>query len=226
VGSRWRSRLSTFWREWVRPGLVVILVLGSFRSAVADWNDVPSGSMRPTILEGDRVCVNRLAYDLRVPFTTWSIWRRNDPERGDIVVLVSPVDGRLLVKRVVGIPGDQLEIRKQYLLVNGERARYVAVGDELARISGRLQSFAEETVAGRSHLVTRPARGDLSFGPVQVPPDSYFIMGDNRGNSFDSRHWGFAPRSAILGRAVAIALSVDPERSYKPRWGRFFSGLS
>jgi signal peptidase I len=226
VRFEWKERLKAFWRDWVRPGLVVVLVLGSFRSAVADWNDVPSGSMRPTILEGDRVCVNRLAYDLRVPFTTWSIWRRGNPARGDIVVLLSPADGRLLVKRVVGVPGDELEIRKQLLFVNGERARYEPVDSELVRVSGRLQFFAEETVAGRSHLVARPTRGDLSFGPVSVPPDSYFIMGDNRGNSFDSRHWGFAPRSAILGRAVAIALSVDPSRSYRPRWERFFSGLS
>src|SRR5690349_16666429 len=94
------------WREWLRPLFVSVLVLGSFRSAVADWNDVPSGSMKPTLLEGDRIFVNRMAYDLRVPFLGWSLVRRADPERGDIVVLWSPVDGRRLVKRAVAIPGD------------------------------------------------------------------------------------------------------------------------
>src|SRR5256886_15564334 len=92
----------------IRVFILMLLVISSLRSALADWNDVPTGSMKPTIQEGDRVVVNKLAYDLKVPFTTIEIWKWDDPKRGDIVVLFSPVDGTRLVKRVVAIPGDTL----------------------------------------------------------------------------------------------------------------------
>ena len=89
----------------IRIFLAMLLVVSSLRSALADWNDVPTGSMKPTIEEGDRVVVNKLAYDLKVPFTTFEVWKWGDPQRGDIVVLFSPVDGTRLVKRVIGSRG-------------------------------------------------------------------------------------------------------------------------
>src|SRR5262245_11437675 len=100
------SRAARFWGGWVLPLVVTLMVTVSFRSAVADWNDIPSGSMRPTLIEGDRVSVNKLAYDLRVPLTSHRLARWADPRRGDIVIFFSPADGRRLVKRVVGQPGD------------------------------------------------------------------------------------------------------------------------
>lgn len=96
-----RSRARHYWRQEIRPLLILALVLFSVRSSLADWNDVPSGSMKPTILEGDRVFVNKLAYDLKVPFTTWHLAEWANPKRGDIVVFFSPRDGTRLVKRVV-----------------------------------------------------------------------------------------------------------------------------
>jgi signal peptidase I len=104
------SRWSRVWGEWVKPFLMVLIVVGSLRSAVADWNDVPTGSMRPTILEGERIFVNKLAYDLKVPFTRMRLAEWGAPERGDVVVLYSPADGKRLVKRVIGLPGDRLAI--------------------------------------------------------------------------------------------------------------------
>ena len=104
----------------------MILIVSSLRSALADWNDVPTGSMKPTIQEGDRVVVNKLAYDLKVPFTTIKIVKWDDPKRGDIVVLFSPVDGTRLVKRVVAIPGDQVEMRDNQLYINGQVGQAVA----------------------------------------------------------------------------------------------------
>src|SRR5262249_61738075 len=98
------------WREWLRPLLVVLVVLFAVRSAVADWNDVPTGSMKPTILEGDRIFVNKLAYDLKVPFLGWRLIRWADPNRGDIIVFRSPADGTRLVKRVVGVPGGTIPL--------------------------------------------------------------------------------------------------------------------
>src|SRR5262245_40087463 len=99
-----KKSLRWLWKEWVKPLMICGLLVGSIRSAVADWNDVPTGSMKPTILEGDRVVVNKLAYDLKVPFTTWHVAEWGNPQRGDIVVFFSPVDGTRLVKRVIGLP--------------------------------------------------------------------------------------------------------------------------
>src|SRR4249920_2590657 len=115
-----RSRARKFWRKEIRPLLILALVMFSIRSSLADWNDVPTGSMRPTIVEGDRVLVNKLAYDLKVPFTTLHLAEWGNPERGDIAVFYSPHDGKRLVKRVIGLPGDIIELRENQLLLNGD----------------------------------------------------------------------------------------------------------
>src|SRR2546421_4549826 len=112
----------------VKVFLAMLLVISSLRSALADWNDVPTGSMKPTIQEGDRVVVNKLAYDLKVPFTMIELAKWGDPKRGDIVVLFSPEDGVRLVKRVVAVPGDRIEMRNEQLLVNGQAAHWTALG--------------------------------------------------------------------------------------------------
>src|SRR5437870_13404813 len=96
----------------IRVFLAMLLVISSLRSALADWNEVPTGSMKPTIQEGDRVVVNKLAYDLKVPFTTIELFKWSDPKRGDIVVLFSPVNGTRLVKRVIGIPSDRIYLHE------------------------------------------------------------------------------------------------------------------
>src|SRR5213076_3568543 len=108
----------------IRVFILMLLVVSSLRSALADWNDVPTGSMKPTIQEGDRVVVNKLAYDLKIPFTMVEVAKWNDPKRGDIVVLFSPVDGVRLVKRVVALPGDKIEMRDEQLFVNGQAAHW------------------------------------------------------------------------------------------------------
>src|ERR1051326_1282185 len=127
------SRLGHYWRREIRPLLLMALVVCSIRSSLADWNDVPTGSMKPTILEGDRVYVNKLAYDLKVPFTTWHIAQWDNPQRGDVVVFFSPHDGKRLVKRVVGLPGDLLELRNDVLVLNGKVVDYAPIAAELLR---------------------------------------------------------------------------------------------
>jgi signal peptidase I len=206
---------------------VLVILLTSFRSAIADWNDVPSSSMEPTILIGDRVFVNRVAYDLKVPFTTYRLAQWADPERGDIVVLRSPVDGTRLVKRVIGIPGDTIEVRRHCLIVNGMPARYAPLPESdavaLGITSFPLAAMARETVDGRSHMVLAEVfvGTGSDVGPLQVPEGKYFLAGDHRDVSYDSRYWGFADRRAILGRAVAVAFSLDHDRHYLPRRERF-----
>ncbi|MFP4224445.1 MAG: signal peptidase I [Phycisphaeraceae bacterium] len=212
-----RSRLRRLW-IWARPMVFTVLVVASVRSAVADYNPVPTGSMLPTIVQGDHITVNKLAYGLKLPLTNISLGHWSEPERGDVVTFWSPEDGQRMVKRVVGLPGDTVALADGRLIVNSQFARY----------SGPLgRTAVRETIAGRTHLVrfvpTRPVKRD--FGPVRVPPGHYFMLGDNRDNSRDSRFFGTVPGSAITGEAFGVALSLDPGRAFAPRWDRCFSDL-
>ncbi|MCP4901498.1 MAG: signal peptidase I [bacterium] len=219
-----------FWRDWFRSALVIVLVITSFRSAIADWNDVPTGSMKPTILEGDRIVVNKLAYDLRLPYSTVRLLTWADPSRGDIIILRSPADGIRLVKRVVGVPGDAIGMINNRLVVNGEILAYGPLDPDLAvgyRDAQSNRVLAEENLVGERHAVmlTTSQLSQRTFEPIQVPEDCYFVMGDNRDESLDSRHFGFVDRGTVLGRATAVAASVDPSHSFIPRWQRFFHAL-
>ncbi|MEM6793834.1 MAG: signal peptidase I [Acidobacteriota bacterium] len=230
AGGGWGRQGRALWKEWVKPLLVIGLVMFSFRSAVADWNDVPTGSMKPTILEGDRIFINKIAYDLKVPFTTVRIAQWDDPEWGDVVVLRSPEDGKRLVKRVVGLPGDTIEIRGIYLTRNKERADYSRLDPNFVnQIDVESQPnflFAAEEIDGRRHPIMSKLSSMASpRGPFVVEPEHFFVMGDNRGNSRDSRYFGTVHRDEILGEATAVALSFDRQDYWKPRWQRFFSRL-
>jgi len=226
-----RSRAGHWWRKEIRPLLILALILFSIRSSLADWNDVPTGSMKPTILEGDRVFVNKLAYDLKVPFTTLHLAEWSNPKRGDIVVFFSPHDGLRLVKRVIGLPGDTIELRDNNLVLNGQPVEYQPLAQEFlhdlapADRDGRV--FATEQLPGQTHAVAGnpavPAR--RSFAPYRVPEGHYFMMGDNRDDSFDSRYYGPVKRKQIVGRATSVVLSFDRENYWLPRWQRFFTSL-
>jgi signal peptidase I len=226
-----RTRARECWRKDVKPLLIMAGVVFAIRSSLADWNDVPTGSMKPTILEGDRVWVNKLAYDLKIPFTTRHVAEWDNPHRGDIVVFYSPKDGKRLVKRVIGLPGDRLELRNDGLILNGQPVDYGAPAEittrDLAAADKASHVFATEQLPGRSHAVAAwPAvRAMRDFGPCVVPEGHYFMMGDNRDDSFDSRYFGPVPRRSILGRATAVALSLDRQNYWLPRWDRFFSSL-
>ena len=204
-----------------------------FRSAVADWMYVPSGSMNPTIVEGDRILVDKSTYGWRVPFTTMRLTQGNDPRRGDIVIFDSPEDGTTLVKRVVGLPGDSVEMRDEHLLINGAPLAYsaedVRADGELPRATrAQHHRYAAETLGEGTHAIMllpdRPAA--RSFGPVTVPDGEYLVLGDSRDNSKDSRYIGFVPRTSIVGRAFGVAYSLDADRWYRPRGSRWFSSLN
>jgi signal peptidase I len=217
------------WREWLRPILVVIVIATSFRSAIADWNDVPTGSMKPTILEGDRIFVNKLAWDLRVPYTLLRLASWGHPDRGDIVVLYSPEDETRLVKRVVGLPGDTVAMIGNRLIVNSEPIQYQSgQAPETASndtFPGRFVVFENLGAVVHPVMLTPGAGSASTFGPVTIPEDRYFVMGDNRDRSFDSRHFGFVERRAIVGHATAVAASVNFTSGFHPRWKRFFTAL-
>jgi signal peptidase I len=225
-------RTQRWWREW-RGFVLFIAVMLVFRSAIADWNQVPTGSMIPSILEGDRIVVDKLAYDLRVPFTFVRLARWSDPHRSDVITFESPQDGKLLVKRVIGIPGDEVQLTDNRLTINGEVATYQAVpSTELPQKIAHILPHIEvrnETLLGSSRTVMthrlRPAQIRSSFGPVKVPADHYLVLGDNRDNSQDYRFIGFVHRDKILGKANRIAFSLDYENYYLPRGDRFFREL-
>ena len=232
ASSNMRTRIGNWWRKEIRPLLILALIVFSIRSSLADWNDVPTGSMKPTILEGDRVFVNKLAYDLKVPFTTWHIAEWSNPQRGDIVVFYSPHDEKRLVKRVIGLPGDSIELRNNVLIINGKTVEYVPIATDLLRdvaSSDRTSHvFATEQLPGRTHAVAGypRVRALRDFGPIKVPEGQFFMMGDNRDDSFDSRYWGAVERKRIIGKATTVVMSTDREHYWKPRWDRFFTSLN
>jgi signal peptidase I len=227
-----RTRLQKLWHDYIRPFLIVVLVLGTLRSAVADWNDVPTGSMKPTILEGDRIFVNKLAYDLKIPFTTRHLAEWGHPRHGDIVVLFSPAGGTRLVKRVIGLPGDTVAMRQNRLFLNGRPVPYEAVGgDEAPWASARERAdraFLRESLGGDDHLIMLAPRAPFrpSFGPITIPEGRYLVMGDNRDESADSRVFGLVDRRDIVGRATAVVFSLDRDHYWIPRADRFLHRLS
>jgi signal peptidase I len=221
----------SLWREWIRPFLVIAVILGSLRSALADWNDVPTGSMKPTIVEGDRVFVNKLAYDLKVPFTTTRLAQWDDPKRGDIVVFFSPADGKRLVKRVIALPGDEVELRNEVVHINGVAMRYRGIHRDDPRLgyltAAASTMFAEESAGASPHpiMISPDVPAMRTFAPMTVPNGQYFVLGDNRDDSYDSRFIGPIPRQLIIGKATAVAFSLDRSRWFLPRIGRFFRPL-
>jgi signal peptidase I len=229
--NKFRPLARRWWHQEVRPLLIFALVMFSLRSSLADWNKVPTGSMKPTILEGDRVWVNKLAYDLKVPFTTWHLAEWGNPQRGDVVVFFSPKDGTRLVKRVIGLPGDTVELRDEQLRINGRPVDYAPLEPEISaqlsepeRASG---VFATEKLPGHTHAVMaiKGVPAMRTFGPTPVPAGQYFMMGDNRDNSFDSRYFGTVDRDQIVGRVSSVVLSLDQSHYWLPRWNRTGSAL-
>ena len=218
------------WREWLKPlGLAALIVL-PLKSAVADWNWVPTGSMKPTILEGDLVFVNKLAYDLKVPFTLQRLGEWEQPAAGDVVVFFSPHDGMRLVKRIVAGPGDTVELRNNVLILNGTPMDYGAQRSGVSATEfyedSRARVLTERGRDGSREILELPSRRALrDFAPVTVPPGHYFAMGDSRDNSFDSRFWGFVERKQIVGRVNRVLLSFDKNHRYVPRLRRTFSAI-
>lgn len=220
------------WQGWLRDIIIILAIMTPLRSSIADWNLVPTGSMKPTILEGDRVFVNKLAYDLKIPLTTWHLAEWSNPSRGDIVVFFSPTDQTRLVKRVIGLPGDIIELQNNRLLINGEPADYRPLDQKftvsLPEREHTSHIFAMESFEGLHHAVmATPSKPAMrSFGPVVIPENSYVMLGDNRDNSADSRYFGFVHRNNIVGKASAVVISLDRNNFYFPRMNRWFKKLS
>jgi signal peptidase I len=206
-----------------------VLVLRSF---LAEPFRIPSGSMMPSLLVGDFILVNKFTYGLRLPVTDTKILALGEPSRGDVVVFRYPLQkGVDYIKRVVGVPGDQIAYKNKTLFVNGQPMPMTAAGIYQgegggARETGSLQ--AVEDLTGVTHpVLIRPMVPDfgpdcrvLTSGPITVPPGQYFVMGDNRDNSNDSRCWGLVPERNLVGKAFIIWFSWDWDRPGFVAWER------
>lgn len=181
-----RRRILDHW-----PTVLFVLAMLAARSSLADHYVVPSGSMEPTLLPGDRVLVDKTAYGLRIPFTTWEIGEDAEPRRGDVAIFDSPEDGTRLIKRVVAVAGDEVSLRDGHLTING-RSLSATDAPDVERASGLAWSLA----LGQG--------GGLDIAPTKVPSGHVLVLGDARGNSRDSRYFGFVHTDTLYGRALRV----------------------
>jgi signal peptidase I len=210
--------------------LLFISLMFVFRSAVADWNLVPSSSMNPTLISGDRVIVNKLAYSLRVPFTLQHLARWASPARGDVITFDSPKDEVNLIKRVVAVAGDVVEMHDNTLTINGQviERSLVEPSKAIPTESGVIDAqIWSEDIGGKHIQVARMERSNRfrDFDAVQVPANHVMVLGDSRDNSNDSRFIGFIDLQRITGQAVRVAMSHNPEQIYLPRVDRWWLAL-
>ncbi len=194
-------------RENVEAIVIAIILALFIRTFVVQAFKIPSGSMKPTLQIGDHILVNKFIYGLKVPYTGKKIISFNNPDHGDIIVFRYPEDpDKDFIKRLIGVPGDVIEIKNKKVYVNDVPiVRDLGVHTDSRILSGQINPRD-------------------NFGPVTVPADSYFVMGDNRDNSYDSRFWGFVEQHAIKGKAFIIYWSWDSD-NFGVRWGRLGSML-
>lgn len=189
-------------REYAESIIWALLLALIIRTGVVQAFKIPSGSMEDTLLIGDHLLVNKFIYGIKLPFSDKRILKVRDPQRGDVMVFEYPVNrSQDFIKRVIGVPGDEISERDKVLYVNG--APY--------------QNPHEIHKDGRIEPAENGPRD--TFGPIKVPENSYFMMGDNRDNSYDSRFWGFVKTSDIKGKAFIKYWSWD-DKSWRVRWER------
>lgn len=222
LSDRMKSSLQFFWRE-NRQFFLLLGCIVFFKSAIADLSSISGASMQPTLLDGDKVWVNKLAYDVKIPFTEIALGSIADPKQGDIVIIDSRGAGKRLVKRIVGLPGDTIFMQNNTLVINGKPADYqvVAEEDNATIILEQLPEHSHQAKLSTSYF----SRTMRNYGPAEVPEGHYFVLGDNRDNSADSRAYSFVPREEIIGRSSSVVFSLDSQNRFLPRGDRFMADL-
>ena len=214
--------LHLFWKE-NRQFFMLLFCIVFFKSAIADLSSISGASMQPTLLDGDKVWVNKLAYDVKIPWTEISLAELSEPARGDVIIIDSKKAEKRLVKRIVGVPGDTIYMQNNALVINGEAATYEILSrdDDDIIILEELPNKAHQAKLSRQFF----SRTSRSYGPTIVPEHQYFVLGDNRDNSADSRVYSFVPREEIIGRSSSVIFSLDSDNNYLPRGERFMAEI-
>lgn len=219
-----------WWVEYSRSFFPILLLVLVLRSFVAEPFRIPSGSMKPTLLEGDFIVVNKFQYGLKLPILGTTLVPIGHPKRGDIIVF-HHFDRKDLIKRIVGMPGDRIAFKDDVLYINGQamETTYLSRDEDDDLLGGRwLVERYQEQLMDKPHDIyirkTGLIRRDYQFNDVVVPSGKYFVMGDNRHNSDDSRFWGFVEEKNIIGRAFATWMSWD-SRHNVVRWERVFKKI-
>ncbi|MDP6653145.1 MAG: signal peptidase I [Gammaproteobacteria bacterium] len=219
---RMRGYMRLFWKE-NRQFFLLLFCIVFFKSAIADLSSISGASMLPTLLDGDKVWVNKLAYDVKIPWTEISLAELADPKHGDIVIIDSKRANKRLVKRIVGVPGDTIYMQNNALVINGKAADYEVLsrdGDSVI-IQEDLPNKTHQARLSRSFF----NRSSRSHGPTVVPQGQFFVLGDNRDNSADSRVYSFVPRGEIIGRSSSVVFSLDSSNNFLPRSERWLAGI-
>jgi signal peptidase I len=203
--------------------LLFLGLLFCFRGAIADWNYVPSGSMKPTLLEGDLILVDKLAFDAKPPYINHRLKALDTPRRGDIVIFNSEKADKKMVKRVIGLPGETVSMELNRVSINGLEAGYEILDqtNEGLLVREHFPDSIHEILIRRFEENSRH-----SFDPVVVPEDHYLVLGDNRDRSADSRYYGFIPHEELVSRSNRVLLSLDLNNNFKPRLDRFVKPLN
>ncbi|WP_077729218.1 signal peptidase I [Methylocaldum sp. 14B] len=201
--------------EYARSFFPIVLIVLLLRSFLVEPFRIPSGSMMPTLLIGDFILVNKYTYGIRLPVLNTKIVEMGEPERGDIVVFRFPKDPKVdYIKRVIGLPGDRIAYYNKQLYVNGEAIKQTAIAEYQGVGQGSVMNGARllsEDLKGVNHdILIREGQPSVQ-GEFTVPEGQYFVMGDNRDNSNDSRYWGTVPESHLVGKAFFIWMSWDWE---------------
>jgi signal peptidase I len=227
--NRKRTGLDFVW-EWTKILAVSVVLFAVIRTFLVEAFKIPSGSMEGTLQVGDFLLVNKLVYGAEVPFTHKRLPRLREPQRGDVIVFEYPEDPtKNFVKRLIGVPGDTVEMRDAVLVRNGTRIAEKYVEHTEPDMDPAPEDFRWQKDyvlrTGATAIGYHPSRNN--WGPLVVPKGNYFVLGDNRDNSLDSRYWGFVPDSLVKGRPFVIYYSYSPDSSdgsfawlTKIRWTR------
>lgn len=210
--------------EYARSFFPVLLAILLVRSFLVQPYRVPTGSLEPTILPGDFILVNQFAYGLRLPVLNTRFVRIGNPQRGDIVLFRFPEDPTVLfVKRVVGVPGDHVVYRNKQLTINDQPVWQLSAGEDLEVGGKAVRDLVQVKIERLGEVIhkifVKPGYREWESLDIVVPPHAYFVMGDNRDNSNDSRAWGCVPEANLVGKAFGVWMSWD-SRNWRVRWNR------
>ncbi len=210
--------------EYSKAFFPVILVVFVLRSFIVEPFRIPSGSMLPSLHIGDFILVNKFVYGVRLPIVDQKVISVSSPDRGDVMVFRFPHDASInYIKRVVGLPGDEIEYQDKTLVINGEKISQMPAGEEvLEEIGNNRDSLTHftEVLDGVNHSILKDGSKPGTNMRFSVPEGHYFVMGDNRDYSNDSRYWGFVPEENIIGEAFFIWFSWDSRDGGSVDWSR------